>query len=87
MIKHITPLNVSFENLHASAAWTKLRDYVRDLIKQEQDAFFTLDDNMESNNAEVLRGQRLKVKHFSELWDKIEVYVLNSARKGGQNGQ
>lgn len=83
MIKHMTPIGVSFENLNSSIAWDKVRGYVKETVEDEQKKFFSMED---SGGDAALRDQRLKVKHFRELWETIQLYVLNSTRKGGNHG-
>ena len=82
MNKHLTPIEVSFENLNSSIAWAKIREYVKETLEQEQQNFFSMEDSGDA----ALRDQRLKVKHYRELWETIQLYVLNSTRKGGNRG-
>ena len=84
MTKHITPLEVSFQNLNSSVAWSKVREYVEETLEHEQKGFFSMEDGGGGDAA--LRDQRLKVKHYRELWETITLYVLNSTRKGGNHG-
>lgn len=83
MTKHMTPLEVSFQNLNSSIAWAKLREYVKETLEHEQQKFFSMEDN---GGDAALKDQRLKVKHYRELWETIQLYVLNSTRKGGNHG-
>ena len=84
MTKHITAIEVSFENLNSSIAWANIREYVKENLEQEQQKFFSMEDSDGGDTA--LREQRLKVKHYRELWETIQLYVLNSTRKGGNRG-
>lgn len=84
MTKRVTPIEVSFENLYSSIAWAKIREYVKETLEHEQGKFFSMEDD--NGNGAGLRDQRLKVKHYRELWETIELYVLNSTRKGGNHG-
>lgn len=84
MTKHLTPLEVSFENLNSSIAWAKMCEYVKETLEQEQEKFFSMEDG--NGNGAALKDQRLKVKHYRELWETITLYVLNSTRKGGNHG-
>lgn len=84
MTKRITPLEVSFQNLNSSIAWGKVREYVKETLEHEQGNFFSMEDS--NGEGTALRDQRLKVKYYRELWETIELYVLNSTRKGGNHG-
>ena len=84
MTKHLTPIEVSFENLNSSVAWAKIHEYVKETLEHEQKKFFSMEDD--NGNGTVLKDQRLKVKHYRELWETITLYVLNSTRKGGNHG-
>ena len=84
MKKILTPTEVSFENLNSSIAWARLREYVKETLEHEQEKFFSMEDG--NGDGAALRDQRLKVKHYRELWETITLYVLNSTRKGGNHG-
>lgn len=84
MNKPLTPLEVSFENLNSSVAWAKVREYAEEILDHEQKGFFSMEDGDGGDAA--LRDQRLKVKHYRELWETIQLYVSNSTRKGGTRG-
>lgn len=93
MTKHPTPLEVSFENLNSSVAWAKVSEHVKETLEDEQRNFFSMEDGgtVEKDTTlgilTDLRTQRLKVKHYRELWENIQLYVLNSTRKGGNHGR
>jgi len=66
-----------FRNLQQNPAFQKLQAYVKELTATEEEKYWNIDDNQE--NEPKLRAQRLRVKHYKDLWSSLEVYIVNSA--------
>lgn len=67
-----TPLHVAFANMAMSFPWKRLTVKVQDIMQQEKNAFFSMEDEQKREE------QRLKVKHIEEFWGDITAYVTNS---------
>ena len=66
------PIWVFFSQLMEHPAFVKLKAKAEDIIKNEQDKFWKIQDRDE---AEM---QRMVASHYKDFWETLMVYIKNS---------
>lgn len=74
----IIPLNMMFRNLRTDEAFVRVQNYVNKLIEKAKDEYFEIEDKNEDDP--ILKDKRKEIRHYKELWKKVDVFITNSSR-------